>query len=95
MEVPSKYRWLWFVHLHLVAIPGAEGEEVVIEEEEEALVEEEVAVEEDLVVEEEVDLAVEVEADEVLEDVGAEADLEDEEDDFIMNEIDICIFYVW
>ena len=47
MEVPSKYRWLWYVHLHLVAIPGAEGEEVVIEEEEEALVEEEVAVEEE------------------------------------------------
>ena len=47
MEVQSKYRWLWCVHLHLVAIPGAEGEEVVIEEEEEALVEEEVAVEEE------------------------------------------------
>lgn len=47
MEVPSKYRWLWFVHLHLVAIPEAEAEEVVIEEEEEALVEEEVAVDEE------------------------------------------------
>ena len=47
MEVPSKYRWLWFVHLHLVAIPGAEAEEVVIEEEEEALVEDEVAVDEE------------------------------------------------
>ena len=47
MEVPSKYRWLWFVHLHLVAILEVEeAEEVVIEEEEEALVEEEVAVDE-------------------------------------------------
>ena len=47
MEVPSKYRWLYFLHLHLVAIPGVEAEEVVIEEEEEALVEDEVAVEEE------------------------------------------------
>ena len=47
MEVPSKYRWLWFVHLHLVAILEVEeAEEEVIEEEEEALVEEEVAVDE-------------------------------------------------
>ena len=43
----------------------------------------------------EVDLVVEVEADEVLEDVEAEVDLEDEEDDFIIIEINICIFYVW
>ena len=45
-EAPSKFKWLWSVHLHLVAIQVAEeAEEVVIEEEEalgvEAVVEEE------------------------------------------------------
>jgi len=45
-EAPSKFKWLWSVHLHLVVIQVAEeAEEVVIEEEEalgvEAVVEEE------------------------------------------------------